>query len=218
MPRRTHLPVLRPKTAEPHFTAQKFHAHGPARLDTPVRRVVNYAASSDPKAENVARRGIRGFVPHQFQLARLRTGLDLSGLAQLADLTNQALSTWETGQSTPSPNKLKAVVDVLQQYNPTPDQPITIASLTNIKPENAILEDLRGWAGLTQGDVARQASLGETTYRELESGRKPLPAALAEQFAQLYGVDADAVRAAAKRTAEHRLDELRARRQALRAR
>lgn len=164
----------------------------------------------------MARRGIRGFVPSKFQEARLRAGFDLSELEQLSGVTNQALSKWETGQSTPSPNKLRLVVEVLEYHNPTPRAPITIASLTSIAPEQALLEDLRGWAGLTHADVASKVGIGETTSRDIESALKPLSSTLAPTLAEAYGVEVGELHAAAARTTEHRLSELRARRDAAR--
>jgi transcriptional regulator with XRE-family HTH domain len=98
---------------------------------------------------------------------------------------------WEKGPAKPSPAKLVGLARALE---------VQPWELTTVGPETAELADLRGWAGLTQQELADKAAIMRSTYSLLERGGLPLRRDVAERIASAIGSDVEVVERAAART------------------
>lgn len=146
------------------------------------------------------RSGVRGFSPATLRRLRTTSGFSQDELADLAGVSAQTLSTWETGKTAPSARVLAAVADALR---------ITVADLAPLRDSELVLRDLRSQAGLTQAAVATALGIGPTRSSDLERGRRPVDDDVVHQLAALYGVTDDLVRQAWARTYEQRQTRLR---------
>lgn len=134
--------------------------------------------------------GTRGFDPGRLRALRAERGLTQAELAERVGVRRTYLVQWERlhGRATaPSARPLRRLADVLQ---------VRPCELTSIEPEQALLSDLRAWAGLSQPELARALQVPETTLSAVERGRRPLHASLAERLAAHLCVPVDEVRRA----------------------
>ena len=125
-------------------------------------------------------------------MARLRKkrGLTLDELSRRLNRQRPNVIAWEKGRASPSPPKLVALAEALD---------VEPSELTRISRGRAQLVDLRGWAGMTQAELARRAGLPRPTYALLERGGLPLRPDVAARLAEALGRDVDEVERAAER-------------------
>lgn len=151
--------------------------------------------SSEPGVERVPRSGVRGFRADKLRELRERAGLNPDDLAARIGATRQAVSTWETGRSTPTPPMLARLAQALE---------VAIVVLVSIPPNRRDLRDLRVLAGLNQVLVAEWLGVSPTTVADLEKGRKAVDASHAAKLASLYSASPEAVHEAWQRTNDAR--------------
>lgn len=146
------------------------------------------------------RSGVRGFSPATLRRLRATAGFSQDELGDLAGVSAQTLSTWETGRSVPSARVLAAVARALR---------VTVADLAPLRDSELVLRDLRSQAGLTQADVAVALRISAPRSSDLERGRHAVNDDVAHELAVLYGVTDDLVRQAWARTYDQRRTRLR---------
>lgn len=135
----------------------------------------------------MTRRRLRGFAPARLAAAIDNTGMPREEIARLSDVTTQTLSNWLSGTSSPSVDKLAAVVRILG---------LNMRDVLDIDPARASLTDLRVLAGLTQSELAAASGLGEETVGQLERGTARLHDRHAGPLAKALAVSVLRVRAA----------------------
>lgn len=145
--------------------------------------------------ERVARNGVRGF--SGARLRRYRDGLDLTidDLADAAGVSPQAISSWETARSAPTPHLLSRVARTLH---------VTVADLVPIPQGRWRLHDLRVHAGLTQADAANALAMSPTQLARFEKGRKEFSETVAHAMTVLYGVSDSVLKTTWDRTVQDR--------------
>ena len=143
----------------------------------------------------VPRSGVRGFRADRLRELRVRAGLSADDLAAKVGATRQAVSTWETGRSTPPPATLGRIAKALRT---------SVAALVPIPEAQLKLSDLRVHAALSQGDAAQQIGVSTTVLADIERGRKPETEERVELLARAYGVTTQTVVAAWRRTRDAR--------------
>jgi transcriptional regulator with XRE-family HTH domain len=123
-------------------------------------------------------------------LVRLRKarGLSQDALGARVGRARPNIIIWEKGRAKPSPAKLVILAEALGVE----------PSRLSTGPAGAELADLRGWAGLTQQELADKAGIRRSTYSLLERGGSQLRPGMAEQIASATGCEiGDVERAAA---------------------
>lgn len=150
----------------------------------------------------MARSSVRGFSAATLRRARTTAGLTQDQLADLAGVSAQTVSTWETGRSVPGPRLLAALAAALR---------LTPGDLAPLRDGELVLRDLRSQAGLTQAAVAAALGIGLTEASIIERGRRAVDDAVVQQLATIYRVDEDLVRRVWVRTHEQRTTRLRIR-------
>ncbi len=161
---------------------------------------------SDPHhgpGERMPRSGVRGFSPAALRRLRAAARFSLDELGDLAGVSPQTVSKWETGQIKPSPGTLTAVAQVLR---------VTVADLAPIREADLELSDVRSQAGLKQADVAQALGVSTTRISDIERGRRPIDDQTVDQLSRLYGVTSELLRAVWRHTADMRATRLSARR------
>jgi transcriptional regulator with XRE-family HTH domain len=143
----------------------------------------------------VPRSGVRGFRADRLRELRVRAGFSADDLAATVGATRQAVSTWETGRSTPPPATLGRIANALRT---------SVAALVPIPESQLKLSDLRVHAALSQGDAARMLGMSATVLADIERGRKPETEERIESLAEAYGVSTRTVAAAWSRTRDAR--------------
>ena len=138
------------------------------------------------------RSGVRGFRADRLRELRVRAGFSADDLAAKVGATRQAVSTWETGRSTPPPATLGRIANALHT---------SVAALVPIPESQLKLSDLRVHAALSQGDAAQLLGMSTTVLADIERGRK---SERIESFAEAYGVSTRTVAAAWSRTRDAR--------------
>ena len=141
------------------------------------------------------RSGVRGFRADRLRELRVRAGFSADDLAAKVGATRQAVSTWETGRSTPPPATLGRIADALHT---------SVAALVPIPESQLKLSDLRVHAALSQGDAAQLLGMSTTVLADIERGRKPENEERIESFSKAYGVSTQTVAAAWSRTRDAR--------------
>jgi transcriptional regulator with XRE-family HTH domain len=157
---------------------------------------------SDPYehlGECMPRKGVRGFSPAALRRLRAAAQLSLEDLGDLAGVSPQSISKWETGQIKPSPGPLAALAAVLR---------VSVGDLAPIPEADLQLSDLRFQAGLRQADVAAALNLSATRISDLERGRRTVDDKSVDEIAALYGVTPDLLRTVGQRTVEARATRL----------
>lgn len=151
----------------------------------------------------MARSGVRGFRADRLRELRIRAGLSTDDLAARLGVSRQAVSTWETGRSTPPANKLRYIAEELD---------VSVNALIPIPESQLRLADLRALASLTQVDAANLLGISPTVLGDIERGAKRLGVneARAELMADVYDTDLQVVRDAWARTERNRLKRARA--------
>ncbi len=149
--------------------------------------------------ERMPRSGVRGFSPAALRRLRASARLSLDELGDLAGVSPQAVSTWETGRIKPSPVALAAVARVLR---------VSVADLAPVPESELRLSDLRFQAGLTQADVAATLGIGQTRVSDIDRGRRPADQQLVTSLAALYGVDPELLSIVWQRTIKARTTRL----------
>ena len=149
----------------------------------------------DRELGTVPRSGVRGFRADRLRELRVRAGFSADDLAAKVGATRQAVSTWETGRSTPPPATLGRIANAL---------PTSVAALVPIPESQLKLSDLRVHAALSQGDAAQLLGMSNTVLADIERGRKPETEERIESFAETYGVSTRTVAAAWSRTRDAR--------------
>lgn len=135
--------------------------------------------SSQAGAEQLPRSGVRGFRADKLRELRERAGLTPDDLAARLGATRQAVSTWETGRSIPTPEMLGKIASTLDA---------AVVALVPIAPHRRDLRDLRVHAALNQVQAAAALNVSPTTVGETEKGRKVVDHEMARKFAELYNV------------------------------
>lgn len=154
--------------------------------------------------KRVARGGSVGFSPVSLRRHLQRTGYTIEDVADQIGLSRQAVSAWLTGRTTPSPQSLARVAQVLD---------VTPADLTPGVPlDSMTLQDMRTRAGLSQSAVARKLGILQSLLSEIERGRRDLSMDVAAKLADVYGVAADDAADAWEQAIARRKDQLAARR------
>jgi transcriptional regulator with XRE-family HTH domain len=137
------------------------------------------------------RKGVRGFSSSLLRKARADAGLRPDELARLLGVSRQAVTTWESGKSKPSPGMLRALADALR---------VRPADLAPIREEDLRMGDLRAHAGLTQIEVADALAVNPTMIGDMERGFRPVSEDQVTTLTALYGLTDDRVRAVWERT------------------
>lgn len=135
--------------------------------------------------------GVRSFDPAALVRLRKARGLSHDALGERVGRARPNMIAWEKGPAKPSPAKLVGLARALG---------VQPWELTTAGPETAELADLRGWAGLTQQELADKAAIMRSTYSLLERGGLPLRRDVAERIAAAIGCDVEIVERAAART------------------
>lgn len=141
------------------------------------------------------RTGVRGFRHDKLRELRRASGLTLDALAARLRTSRQAVSTWETGRSTPTAPMLGALARVLRT---------SIAVLAPVAEDHLEPGDLRVRAAMTQLEAAQRLGISATTLADIERGAKAVTEERVGALSALYGVDDVVVRAAWKRAVERR--------------
>lgn len=151
----------------------------------------------------MARSGVRGFRADRLRELRIRAGLSTDDLAARLGVSRQAVSTWETGRSTPPANKLRHIAEELD---------VSISALMPIPESQLRLADLRALSSLTQVEAAGLLDISPTVLSDIERGAKKLSTneARAELMSGVYEMDLQVVRDAWTRTERNRLRRARA--------
>lgn len=137
--------------------------------------------------------GTRGFDPRRLRALREERGLTQADLAARVGVRRTYFIQWEREQgraTTPTPRMLGRLADVLGVQ---PQQ------LTSIAPGDALLSDLRTWAGLSQPELARVLQVPETSLSAVERGQRPLDTTMAKGLAAHLDVSVADVRRAYER-------------------
>lgn len=153
--------------------------------------------------DEMARSGVRGFRADRLRELRIRAGLSTDDLAARLGVSRQAVSTWETGRSTPPANKLRHIAEELD---------VSISALMPIPESQLRLADLRALSSLTQVEAAGLLDISPTVLSDIERGAKKLSTneARAELMSGVYEMDLQVVRDAWTRTERNRLRRARA--------
>ncbi len=145
------------------------------------------------------RSGVRGFSPAALRRLRSSARLSLEDLGDLAGISPQAISTWETGRIRPSPGMLAAVAAALR---------VSVADLAPIPEGDLRLSDLRFQAGLTQADVAAALGVGSSRISDIDRGRRPVDDDTVAALAALYKVSPELLQVVWQRTVDARATRL----------
>lgn len=137
------------------------------------------------------RKGVRGFSSSLLRKARADAGLRPDELARLLGVSRQAVTTWESGKSKPSPGMLRALAEALR---------VQPADLAPIREEDLRMGDLRAHAGLTQIEVADALAVNPTMIGDMERGFRPVSEDQVTALTALYGLTDGRVRAVWERT------------------
>ncbi len=146
---------------------------------------------SQPLGEPMPRKGVRGFSSSLLRKARADAGFRPDELARLLGVSRQAVTTWESGKSKPSPGMLRALAEALR---------VQPADLAPIREEDLRMGDLRAHAGLTQIEVADALAVNPTMVGDMERGFRPVSEDQVTTLTALYGLTDDRVRAVWERT------------------
>lgn len=149
--------------------------------DTPARR------------PRMTRRVLRGFSAPAFADARRRTGISVSDLSRLSDVSPATIFNWEAGKGTPQVDLLARVMRILG----TP-----IEEVVTIPPAERYPGDWRVIKGLTQPELAAAAKIATTTLRGIERADAGLTDKNAASLAEQLGISVDEYRAAYQRARE----------------
>lgn len=142
---------------------------------------------------------VRGFSGARLRSRRRDRGLTTDDLGDLAGVSAQVVSAWETGRYLPTPHLLGRVAAALH---------ITIEDLVVLPQDKALLSDLRGQAGLTQSEVAKAVGVSPSTMARIEKGRRPLDGDVVGILSRLYDLPVDRVRRAWEATVATRASRL----------
>lgn len=129
----------------------------------------------------------RGFVPDLTRSVRESRRLSVRELAVVLDLSIQAVTAWERGQSAPSPEHLRSLAAALD---------VRIDDLTSTPVGQADLISLRFRAGLTAMEVASQLSLHKSALSVIENGYRRPPRRVIGPLSELYRRSDDAISSA----------------------
>jgi transcriptional regulator with XRE-family HTH domain len=135
--------------------------------------------------------GVKSFDPAALVRIRKARRLSHDALGERVGRARPNMIAWEKGPAKPSPSKLVALARALE---------VEPWELTTVGPGTAELADLRGWAGLTQQELADKAGMTRSTYSLLERGGVPLRSDVAERIAAAVGRKVVEVERAAART------------------
>ena len=135
--------------------------------------------------------GVRSFDPAAMVRLRRARGLSHDALGERVGRARPNLIAWEKGPARPSPAKLVVLARALE---------VEPWELTTVGPAEATLADLRGWAGLTQPELAERAGIARSTYSLIERGGLALRPDTAERIAVVLGVDVGEVERAHARS------------------
>lgn len=141
------------------------------------------------------RSGVRGFRADRLRDLRVRAGLSADDLAAKVGSSRQAVSTWEVGRSTPPPAMLGRLANVLDT---------SVAAMVPIPESQLRLADLRVLAAQSQNEAARLIGISPTLLGEIERGRKQPSDERVLSLASAYGVTAQTVQDAWRRTQQFR--------------
>jgi transcriptional regulator with XRE-family HTH domain len=131
--------------------------------------------------------GVKSFDPGALVRLRKARGLTQDALGARVGRARPNIIIWEKGRAKPTPAKLVLLAQALG---------VEPSRLTT-GPDGAELADLRGWAGLTQQELADRAGLRRSTYSLLERGGSQLRPDVAERIASAVGCEVAEVEQAA---------------------
>lgn len=141
----------------------------------------------------MTRRVLRGFHTEAFAAARRRTGISVSDLSRLANVSAATIFNWEAGKGTPQVDLLARVMRIL-------DSPIE--EVVTIPPGERYPGDWRVIKGLTQPELAAAAKIATTTLRGIERADAGLNEKNATILAQHLGISVEEYRASYQRARE----------------
>ena len=127
----------------------------------------------------VVSRGVRspGFSAAALRNALARESLTAEDLADSIGVSRQAVSSWLTGKTTPSPTSLVRAAEILN---------LSPADLTpHVAAANIHLADLRVRAGLTQAQFAAKLGMPASTLSDIERGRSRYDDLIASRMAAI---------------------------------
>ncbi|MGK2382250.1 helix-turn-helix transcriptional regulator [Gordonia tangerina] len=156
------------------------------------------------------RAGVHGFSATALRRTMNRHGVAPDELAEMVGISRQAVSSWLTSATVPSPTSLARVAEALG---------VDVSDLAPTLENTPTLVDLRVRAGLTQTAAAGRLNVGRTALGEVERGqRRDMPAGLADAMCGVYGVSRDEIDSAWDVVREERRVVLAARAAARRSR
>jgi len=126
--------------------------------------------------------------------ARRAAGLTQHELARRVGVAGgERVSRWELGTSSPRPDVLRRVADVLD---------VRVVALWLPEPSSPDLRSLRAAAGLSMDELARRVHVSKTTVSRWESGHvvRELPARLLALLADALSANTAAVEEAFRRS------------------
>lgn len=129
------------------------------------------------EVERVASSGTPGFSSAALRVALDKQGVSIEDLADEVGVSHQAVSSWLSGMTTPSPASLLKVARALS---------LSPADLTPGAMLRPYVGDLRVRSGLTQGAAARALGISTTNMGEIERGRRPVDEGLVPPMTELF--------------------------------
>lgn len=142
---------------------------------------------------------LRGFNPNTLRTLRGEANLTIDDVAFKCDVSAGAVRSWEAGRFVPSADKAAKLAKVLG---------VTVADLTDIKPSEATLTELRQWKGLTGDDLAELAGIGKHAIYQAERYVSPMPAHVAAAVADALGITEDELLAAWQRGQDEKFKDI----------
>jgi len=135
----------------------------------------------------VSRRVLRGFNREALRKLREEASVSAAELGRRAGLGPGAISSWESGRSTPQADNLAAAMRVLGR---------PVEAVVDIAPEERYLGDWRVLSGLLQPQLAAAVGTATSRLAQIERGEAALPDALASRLADALGISEEQVRMA----------------------
>lgn len=133
------------------------------------------------------RQGVPGFEPALLREARTAAGLSRAGLAAAAQVSENEIAKWETGNRVPQVDTLARLAGALKL------SPLELVRKDELTP----FQQLRIGAGLSQQEAAERAGLTRGKYSSIERAERPTASAAdQERLAAAFGVELADVQAA----------------------
>lgn len=155
------------------------------------------------------RGGVSGFSPRALRRAMAQRDMQADELAANISVSRQAVSSWLTGATTPSPGSLRRMAEALE---------VSTETLTPFSAGSPRMADLRARLGHSQAVAAELLGISATTLSGIERGRRAFDDSLAARLAEVYDAGQDEIEESWNRTVADYRAWLDARRKARRQR